>query len=197
MPELGQADYMRGVRGKPITPGQTPRIENVVGAISSISRKAVRCVHKESPADALAYFEGAIRKFTEMGPRAAATCQTYWDSLGRYIEWDGAANEADLDLKLTVPFGPDHRVRAIAHVVLDAGNDQREGRVLLWDDLPLSGKAAEMIALPIVECVENVYGFESVATIDIWQLARSEKERVQRNAALARRPDVESFFSNL
>lgn len=188
---------MRGVRGEKIEPGKTPKIENVVGAISSISRAAVRCVHRESPSDALAYFEGAIKKFTEMGPRAAATCETYSQSVARYIDWDGAADDADLDLKLTVPFGPEDRVRSIAHVVLDAGDDRRLARVLLWDELPLSSEAAEMIALPIVECVENVYGAESVAAIEVWHLALAEKERVERNTALSRRPDVESFFSDL
>jgi hypothetical protein len=197
VPELPQADYMRGVRGEQIDPNKTPKIENVVGAISSISKKAVRCVHSESPSDALAYFEGAIRKFTEMGPRPAATCDTYSRSVHRYIEWDGAADDAEFDLKLTVPFGPDDRVRAIAHVVLEVDDDAYEARVLLWDDLPLSQKAAEMIALPIVECVENVHGAESVQAVEVWHLARSEKERVERNAALARRADVESFFADL
>lgn len=197
VPDLAQADFMRGVRGEKIVPGRTPRIEPILGAVSSISRKAIRCVHQESPAAAEAYFSGAIAKFVLMGSRAAATCQTYSRSVETYIEWDGQGGEAELDLKLLVPFGPEDQVRTIAHVVLDAGEDQREARVLLWDDLPLGQKAAEMIALPIVECVENVHGANSVSTVAVWHLARGEKERVVRDIALARRSDVEGFFANL
>jgi hypothetical protein len=188
---------MRGVRGEKIVPGKTPKIAPIMGAISSISRKAVRNVHQESPKAAKAYFAGAIAKFVLMGDRAAATCQTYSQSLETYIAWDGQGGEAEVDLKLLVPFGPEDRVRAIAHVVLDAGDDQREARVLLWDDLALGQRAAEMIALPIVECVEHTHGPKSVTVVDVWHLARGEKERVERDTALARRPDVESFFANL
>jgi hypothetical protein len=188
---------MRGVRGEKIVPGQTPVIEPIIGAISSISRAAVRRVHQESPSAAEAYFNGAIAKFVLMGDRAAATCETYTRSFDQYLEWDEEGAEADVDLKLSVSFGPEDRVRAIAHVVLEGENEQREARVLLWDDLPLSQKAAEMIALPIVECIESIYGPNSVAAVEVWHLARGEKERVVRNTALARRTDVESFFANL
>jgi hypothetical protein len=172
-------------------------IEPVVGGISSISRAAVRRVHQESPADAEAYFSGAIAKFVLMGGLPASTSQTYSQSVARYIAWDGQGANADLDLKLAVPFGPEDRVRAIAHVVLDSGEDQCEGRILLWDDLPLGQEAAEMIALPVLECVEHERGSGSTIAVDVWQLARGEKERVVRSAALARRSDVESFFANL
>lgn len=197
VPELSQADFMRGVRGEKVVPGQTPVIEPILGGISSISRAAVRRVHQESAADAQAYFSGGTAKFVLMGDRAAATVQTYSRSVGRYIEWDSEGADADLDLKLAVPFGPGDRVRAIAHVVLDADNDQCEARVLLWDDLPLSTQAAEMIALPVLECAESERGSNSVVAVEVWHLARGEKERVVRSAALARRSDVESFFASL
>jgi hypothetical protein len=197
VPELAQADFMRGIRGEKVVPGQTPKIQPVLGGISSISRTAIRRVHQESPDSARVYFEGAIAKFVLMGDRAAATCDTYRRSVNRYIEWDGGSGDADIDLKLVVPFGPEDRVRAIAHVAREVGEDAWEGRVLLWDDLPLGSTAAEIIALPIVECVENVHGVDSVVAVDVWHLARREKERVERNAALARRPDVESFFADL
>jgi|SRR6188472_1127411 len=197
VPELAQADFMRGVRGEKITPGQTPVIEPILGGISSISRTAIRRVHQESPAAARSYFSGAIAKFVLMGDRAAATCHTYTASVERYIDWDGGSGDADIDLKLAVPFGPDDRVRAITHVAREVADDEWVGRVLLWDDLPLNTKAAEMIALPNVECVDHLYGNGSAVAIEVWHLARGEKERVERDAALARRSDVESFFADL
>ena len=116
---------MRGVRGEKIVPGQTPVIEPIIGAISSISRAAIRRVHQESPGAAESYFSGAIAKFVLMGDRAAATCETYSHSVDRYLEWIEGGEEADVDLKVVVPFGPEDRVRAIAHVVLEGESDDK------------------------------------------------------------------------
>lgn len=197
MPELSQSDYMRGVRGETIVPGQAPVIEPILGGISSIGRTAIRRVHQESADAARAYFAGGIAKFLLMGNRAASTCQTYTEAVEQYIEWDGDSGDAEVDLKLGVSFGPEDRVRAIAHVAREIEDETWEARVLLWDDLALDADAAEMIALPIVECVEGYHGPESVLAVEVWQLRRGEKERVERNAALARRSDVESFFADL
>ncbi len=188
---------MRAVRGEKIVPGQTPVIEPVVMGISSISRTAVRRVHQESPAAARAYFAGKISKFLLMGGRPAATASTYSTSVDRYIEWDGGGAEAEIDLKAVVAFSPDDRIRAIAHVVLETGEEVREARVLLWDDLSVSADAAEMIALPVLECVDSECGNGTTVAVDVWQLARGEKHRVERDRALARRSDVEGFLADL
>jgi hypothetical protein len=132
-----------------------------------------------------------------MGGRAAATASTYSDSVARYIEWDEEGAEAEVDIKATIPFSSEDRVRAIAHVVFDAGDDKRDVRVVLWDDLAVSVGAAQMIALPVLECVEAEHGKDSVLAVEVWQLARGEKHRVERDQALASRSDVEGFFASL
>lgn len=189
---------MRGVRGEKIVPGKTPDIEPIVKGISSISRTAVRRVHQKSLAAARAYFAGKIAKFRLMGDRAAATAQTYTDSVERYFEWNGSnGSAAQVDVKGTVPFGEDDFVRAIAHVVVDAPDEKKLARVVIWDDLPLDKRAAEMIALPVLECTDSRFGDGATTAIEVWQLCRGEKHRVEREQALARQPDVEGFFANL
>lgn len=198
VPELGQAEFMRGVRGEKITPGRTPDIEPVVKGISSISRTAVRRVHQKSPAVARSYFAGKIARFRLMGDRAAATAQTYSDSVERYLEWNGSDGaSADVDVSGDVRFGEEHRVRAIAHVVRDDGDDKKIARVVIWDDLALGKDAAEMIALPVLECADQNFGDGTTVAVEVWQLSRGEKHRVEREQALARRTDVEGFFASL
>ena len=188
---------MRGVRGERIVPGRAPDIERAVKGISSISRTAVRRVHQESPEAAEAYFSGKIARFRLMGGRPAATAATYSESVARYIAWDGEGAEAEIDIKDTVAFGPEDRVRAIAHVVLETEDDVRMERVLLWDDISVSVESAEMIAIPVLECVDRNFGDGTARAVDVWQLARDEKHRVERDRALGRRNDVEGFFASL
>lgn len=197
MPELSQADFTRGVRGDRIVPGQTPNIEPIVKGISSVSRAAVRRVHDETPDAALAYFADKVAKFRLMGGRPAATAASYRQSLLQYIEWNGNGQAADLDIKGLVAFGPEDRIRAIAHVVLDNGGDSRDARILLWDELPLDQRAAEMIALPIVECVNAEYGTGQTANVEVWQLAMGQRYSVEPAVAEGRRGDVEGFLANL
>lgn len=197
MPELSQADFTRGVRGERIVPGQPPNIEPIVKGISSIGRAAVRRVHKETPATALAYFAEKAARFRLIGGRAAATAEKYRQSLLQYIEWDGDGQAADLDIKGLVAFGLDDRVRALAHVVLDCDDGKREARILLWDELSLDQDAAEMIALPIVECVNAEFGIDKTAIVGVWQLARGQRYSVEPAVAEGRRGDVESFLADL
>jgi hypothetical protein len=196
MPELSQSDFTRGVRGAKVVPGQISNIEPILKGLSSISRAAVRRVHKESPDAALAYFADKTARFRLSGGRPAAAAGSFHRSLLRYIEWDGIGEAADLDVTATVPFGSG-RVRARAHVVLGDGDERRCARLLLWDDLSLDERAAEMIALPIVECVNAQYGQEKTAEVQVWQLALSQRYSVEPMVAQARRVDVEGFLDSL
>jgi hypothetical protein len=195
--EIPQATFTRAVRGDNVKAGVVPDIEPVVKGISSISRAAVRKVHKESPELALSYFAGKVSRFLLMGGRPAATADTYRNSLLQYIDWDKAGEAADLDVGARVSFGNGNWVRARSHVVIERNDESREARVLLWDDLPLNEASAEMIALPIVECVNSQYGDGSVGVIEVWQLARSQRYSVAPASAEARRGDVEDLLSSL
>lgn len=197
MADVKQATYTRAVRGDGnAKAGVVPDIEPVVKGISSISRAAVRKVHKESAGKAAAYFAGKISKFLLMGGRPAATAETYRRSLRQYIEWDENEQSADLDIASAVPFGK-NRVRARAHVVIEDGNEEREVRVLLWDDLPLTEEQAEMIALPVLDCVNSQYAKGTTSVVEVWQLARRQRYSVAPASAEARREAVEELVASL
>lgn len=196
MAEISQAAFTRAVRGAAVNPKVPPDIEPVVKGISSISRAAVRRVHKHSADQALAYFAGKISKFRLMGGRPAATAESYRRSLLQYIDWDGSGATADLDISSQVSFGPGNRVRARAHVVIGSDGD-REARVLLWDELRLSEDEAEMIALPIADCVNAQYGDGGPAVIEVWQLSQRQRYSVAPASAEARRSDVENLLASL
>ena len=197
MADITQATFTRAVRGDAkAKPGVSPEIEPVVKGISSVSRAAVRRVHKESAANALAYFAGKVSKFLLSGGRSAATAESYRRSLRQYIEWDEAEEAADLDIASPVAFGSD-RVRARAHVVILDGNKDREVRVLLWDELPLNQAQAEMIALPVLDCVNSEYATGTTTAIEVWQLAKSQRYSVAPGSAEAQREAVEELVANL
>jgi hypothetical protein len=193
--EIPQATFTRAARGENVKPGAAPNIEPVVKGISSISRAAVRKVHRESADVALSYFSGKASRFFLMGGRPAATAETYRNSLLQYIDWDGVGESADLDIAAKVSFNG-NRIRARAHVVIES-DKSREARVLLWDDLPLTEASAAMIALPILDCVNSQYGDGDVGAIEVWQLSRRQRYSVAPASAEARRGDVENLLSSL
>ncbi len=200
MAEASQAEFARAARGAQVTAGEAAEVEPVVLGVSSVARTAVRRVHQESPLAARAYFSSKVSKWLLAGGRAAATAQTYRGSLDRYIAWDGGSGDARLDVgfrESAIFFAPGDGVRALAHVVRDLGGGQREARVLLWDDLPLDRRSAEMIALPVIERVDRVIGAGSTATVGVWQLAMNERIAVQVPAAQARRPEVLALLATL
>lgn len=168
--------------------------------ISSCARAAVRRVHNESPAAASAYYAGKVAHHYYAGGSAAGTARAYGLCVDQYIAWDGHSGPADLDVGFRatpITFAPGDAVRALAHVVLDNGAGQREARVVLWDELPLDARAAEMIALPVLERVEAEYGSGSTAHIDVWQLAQTQREIVLPVAAQARWGEVQTLLASL
>ncbi|MFT3864587.1 MAG: hypothetical protein QM729_09970 [Solirubrobacterales bacterium] len=198
MAEIKQATFTRAVRGDAkATKGSEPTIEPVVKGISSVGRAAVRRVHKESAALAVSYFAGKISKFLLMSGRPASTAETYRRSLEQYIEWDaGTEATADLDVSRPVPVGSDH-IRARAHVVIEDDDGDREVRVLLWDELPLDEGQAEMIALPVLDCVNAEYAAGSTQSVEVWQLACGQRYSVAPATAEERREAVEELVANL
>jgi hypothetical protein len=200
MAHVSQADFARAVRGGTVAAAEGQEIEPIVGAISSVSRCAVREVHRNSPEAAIAYFNGKTAGWVLQGGWLAATVRTYRVSLDQYIAWDGGSSSAEsFDLGTRMPpilFAPGDSVRALAHVVRDlpAG---REARILLWDDLPLNAESAEMIALPVVERIENVHGTGSTAQVEVWHLAQPQRVSVLPQAAQSRRANVQALLAEL
>lgn len=196
MGNVSQADFTRAVRSGQIVVGSEDDIEDVVKGISSIARAAVRKVHRDSPAAARSYFAGMVAKYLLGGGSAAGTARAYGHALDTYIDWDGGSGSADLDVGLKrdpVLFGADS-VRAIAHVVCD-GDDEIEARILLWDELGLDQRAAEIIALPILERVDDNFGAGATTRIEVWQVAQGQRYSVSPAAAQARRPEVQAILA--
>jgi hypothetical protein len=197
---VSQADFTRAARGSTVLAGKGQEIEPILGGISSVSKCAVREVHRNSAEAAVAYFNGRTAKWLLQGGWAAATVKTYRVSLDQYIAWDGGSGGAEsFDLGTKMPailFAPNDSVRALAHVVRDLP-EGREARVLLWDDLLLDQNSAELIALPIVERVENVYGTGSIARVEVWQLAQPQRLAVLPQTARSRQTDVQTLLAEL
>jgi hypothetical protein len=198
--ELSQADFARVARGGEILSGAGEKIEPIMGGISSVSRCAAREVHRRSPEAAVAYFDGKTANWALQGGRAAATVGAYRVSLERYIAWDGGSGSAeafDLGTRMApIIFAPGDSVRALAHIVRQdtAG---REARILLWDDLSLDEGAAAMIALPVVERVNNVHGSGAASTVEVWQLAGGTRVSVRPHVAEAQRGAVRTLLAEV
>ena len=199
MPELSQAEYTRAVRGAPVIPGADPDIEPVVAGISSVARCAIRNVHRQSAASALAYFDGRVAKYA--GGPAWATAQAFRAALKRYIAWDAAIGRPVLpdgiDVKHDVAFGSGNVVRTWCHVAVDDGAGGTEARIVLWDELRLNQPAAEMIALPILEAADAEYGAGSTSVIRVWQVATNQAVSVAPAAAQSRRSQIQSLMAGL
>jgi hypothetical protein len=200
MAHVSQADFARAARGGTPLPAEGVAIEPIIGGISSVSRCAVREVHRKSPEGAVSYFNSRTAKWLLQGGWAAATVKSYRVALDQYIAWDGGSGEAEsFDVGNKMPpifFGPDNSVRALAHVVLDHSGG-REARVLLWDDLPLNTTSAEMIALPVVSRINDVHGESAAKHVEVWHLAQPHRSIVSPQAAQARHADVQTLLSEL
>lgn len=95
-----------------------------------------------------------------------------------------------------ITFRPGNVVRARPDVVLD-GAGTFEARVLLWDDLTLDQRAAEMIALPIVEYVDDEFGAGSAGLVRVWQLQTGQQAMANPASARAREAEVEAVLAAL
>jgi hypothetical protein len=195
--DVSQAEFCRAVRGGAVIIGTPPPVEPLVLGLSSISRTAVRRVHQQSPVNALAYFDNKAAPYFAGGGGVAATAQGFRDSVERYIQWDATAPPAELDVSDIVGFGPGNSVRARGHVVVDDGAGLKEARLLLWDELPISAAEAELVALPVLECVEARLGVGSVSRVEVWQLSTSQRETVLPTTARGRQSAVQQVLSQL
>lgn len=198
MTDLAQAEFTRVARGGTISKSPLPSEKLVLG-IASSSHAAVRRVHSESPAQALAYLATKLRKWFLKGGTTAQAARHYQECVERYIRWDGVGAPAvETPAKgLEIHYG-ENVVRSRPDVILAPnGTGQYEIRILLWDELLLDSNAAELIALPAVDRVEETYGEEKVAAVKVLHLPTLTLEEVTEDAAKARRADVEALLDNV
>ncbi len=198
MADARQAEFCRAVRGAAVTVGAPPPVEPLVLGLSSIARAAIRRVHRQSAASAVAYFDSRASGYLQSPGAVGAAAQSFRDSVQRYIQWDATAAPAQLDLSQQISFGAGNSVRALAHVVVDDGTSStNEVRVVLWDDLPVTANQAELIALPVLECVEGHLGAGTVSRVEIWQLGTNQREAVTPASARACYAAVQHVLSQL
>lgn len=198
MADLAQAEFTRVARGGTISKSPLPSEKLVLG-IASSSHAAIRRVHNDSPDQALAVLAVKLRKWLLKGGTTAQAARHYQGCVETYIGWDGVAAPAvETPAKgVEIPYG-ESVVRSRPDVILEADDSGRhEVRVLLWDELGLDGNAAELIALPAVDRVEETYGADSVAVVKVLHLPTLALEEVSEDAAKARRDDVESLLASV
>jgi hypothetical protein len=195
MAELSQAEFARAVRGAAVAPGEPPDVPFFILGMGQSARAAMRRVHKSSAAIARSELAGKFARFFGQGGGAAATAQSLTDCLDRYIRWDtqagGWGRGIRYDLPQTVSFGTGE-VRAIGNIVLGDGS---EARMILCDELPIDQRTAEMLALPIFECVDAHFGAGTCQLVRVWQLATNQRIAVRSAAASARRGAVQSLLA--
>jgi hypothetical protein len=198
MADLSQAEFGRIARGGSLSSGPRPA-EDVVLGISSTSHAAIRRVHRESPEKARADLAGKLRRFFLAGGRAAETARRYQDCVEGYIAWDETAEPAtETPTKGRPVTFSNGVVRARPDVIL--GNEETgeyEVRALLWDELALDQDSAELIALPLVERVEDAYGEGKVGVVKVLHLVTNQIEEVAANVARGRRTDVEALLATV
>lgn len=199
MADLSQAEYARLARGGTIARGGVSPAEDVVLGISSTSHAAIRRVHKESPARARAVLAGKLRRFFLAGGRAAQTARRYQECVENYIAWDGQAAPATETPSKGTPIAFNGGiVRARPDVILgDDETGEYEARVLLWDELPLDQDSAELIALPVIERVEDTYGEGKVSSVKVLHLVTNHLQEVAADSARARRADIEELLASV
>jgi hypothetical protein len=168
--------------------------------MSSVAHAAVRKVHRESPVAAVSYFNSRVAKYA--GSPAWPAAQAFRQQLERYIAWDAAIGQPlmpdGIDVKLTVPFGAGNAVRAITHVVVEDGAIAAvEARIVLWDELRLNQRSAEMIALPILEATDAGYGAGTTTRIQVWQVAQNQPVTIAPGSAQTRRGEIQTLISGL
>jgi hypothetical protein len=199
MADLAQAEFTRLARGGTISSDAPLPSEKLVLGIASTSHAAIRRVHNESPEQALSVLAGKLRRWFLMGGNAALTARRYQDCVEAYIDWDGrAAPATETPSKgAHIAYG-DHVIRSRPDVIIaEDGTGEYEVRVLLWDELGLNKEAAEIIALPAVDRVEETYGAGTVSTVKVLHLPTKRLEEVTEDAAKARRADVEALLGGL
>jgi hypothetical protein len=180
-----------------ITPGEGPDVEGFVLGIRSSAGASIRWVHRESAARGRSHFAGTNARYLFGGGPAAETARNYRDCIESYISLDGAGAETvDMPTKgIRIDFPPGNSVRARPDIVLGSDGDRAglyEARVLLWDELPLDRRSAELIALPALEYVRHK--FHADAAVVVWHLARRQEEQVSPAQADARRQEVEALL---
>lgn len=195
MANLSQSEFARAVRGAPVTPGEPPDIDFVVLGMGQSTRAAMRRVHKSSAALARSELAGKFARFFGQGGAIAATARSLTDCLDWYIRWDAQVgswgNGVRFDLPETVSFQTGE-VRALGHMVL---KDGLEARMILIDDLPIDQSDAEMLALPVSECIDAHFGAGTCELVHVWQLGTHQRIAVRPAAAQARRSDIERLLA--
>jgi hypothetical protein len=191
MKPLSQGDFGRLVRGGTLD----EQIERVLMMMWNYARSAARRVHTESVEQARAYLRTNLAQF--MGGPAASTARSYLRSFETYVEWDATAYPIESGAQVEISFAPEGVIRGRADMVFVRGPERYSGRLLLWDELPMTREAAETIALPSLRAVQRRYAEGMVPFVEVWQLATGQAERVDADSAAARDDDVRRILRGL
>lgn len=191
MRRLTQGEFARLARGGSIEGAED--VERTVQILATQTKAAIKRVHKESVDQARGYLRNAFAR--SIGTPAGPTANSYMRCFETYVTWDGTAERAEKGVQRLVDFAPEGEIRGRADVIFVRQPDQIEARLLFTDELPMSRAAAELIALPALLAVEDEYGEGTVTSVEAWQLASGQRERVDAATAKAREGDVRAILA--
>lgn len=198
MPLVQMRELQVAARGKRVTPG-APMDDipgHILGMVTCV-RWAIHKVHTDSPAEGREYIGRALEKWLaragsdNRGERASATAASnYIDCVHQAAAWH-VASGAKLrrwEVPGLVTYSDTDHVQAIVRAVVENREGGIEGRVILWDSAPLDLSAAEVIAAPAIEVLDQLYEGPIAVAIEVWQCREQVLHRVEGADARTARP---------
>jgi hypothetical protein len=191
------SELQRAARGGSVSVGSTT-IDvppHILGMTSSV-RAAIKRVHEKSPSAGSSFIRASLGHYlaragsTNPGHRGTATAaQHYVNAVDLCGQWHAASGLVTKQWQMRgyVPLSNVDGVDTILRVVLeDAASGALTGRVIMWDSLPVTSSAAELVAAPAVLLLDQHYTSSIVAQVEVWQCFHQPGHQLTVTAAAAR-----------
>jgi hypothetical protein len=160
-------------------------------------------VHKVSPASGKAKARSSLGKYlagsssANRGTKATATAaQNYIAIVDEYADRQQASQLSFVtwEQKGAVAYGNDV-VEVIVRAVMRDSSGGIWGRLAFWDTAALDPSAAELLACPCVELLDQVFSPQPIQGVEAWQCRTGETHTVTAAAARRQHANVASYIT--
>lgn len=183
MPTVGMRDLTLSVRGVSRSRGGTGAPPaHIMGMVSSV-RSAIREVHATSPQAGETKIRTSLGGWlgwagdSNPGRRASATAAAnYISAVEQCASWQSLSplTYRTWEAKGTVCYNASDAIEVVVRVVLENSTGGVWGRLILWDTPPLPQQAAHLLASPAVEFLDQRFGQQRIAGVELWQCRTGE-----------------------